>query len=163
MVETHPFEPFVPKGAKYLLLGSFVGREKYDWYYVSKRNQFWKILGAVYNLKLETKEEKQKLFAKLKLAVTDIIYQCTRKKGNNADNNLVNVVYNKEAVSKILADNKIETILFSSRFAEKEFKKHFSGYEDAQLVALPSPSPRYARMTLKNKVATYKKLLPLIP
>lgn len=71
MLETHPFGCFVPKGAMYLLLGSFIGKyagrgqKEYDWFYGSKRNQFWKILEKIYNRRLVNKGDKQRLFTDL--------------------------------------------------------------------------------------------------
>ncbi|HUW21608.1 MAG TPA: hypothetical protein VMW41_02960 [Candidatus Bathyarchaeia archaeon] len=88
MIETHPFEFFAPPNAKFLLLGSFTAKRKandsaYDWFYSSKRNQFWPILERVYKLRLNSKKVKQKLFTNLSMAITDIIYQCERKNNNS--------------------------------------------------------------------------------
>ena len=68
MIETHPFGSFVPAGAKYLILGSFTGKqavrgtaftdENYDWFYGVKRNQFWPILEEVYGCRLRDKQSK---------------------------------------------------------------------------------------------------------
>jgi len=166
MTEIHPFGNFVPKNAKYLILGSFPGKpdESYDWFYSNKRNQFWLILGKVYKQKLDTKEKKQKLFRRLKIAITDIIFSCERKKNSNLDTNLVNITYNVNAIQKILETQKIERIFFTSRFVEKLFKKAFPDYLNlfptTYQYLLPSPSPRYARMSLTDKVIEYKKLLP---
>src|SRR3989338_97402 len=95
MIETHPYGNFVPRGAKYLLLGSFCGKPEpgYDWFYSNRRNQFWSIMESVYDLTLPDKKAKQGLFTKLKMAVADIIHQCEREKGTNSDINLVNIVY----------------------------------------------------------------------
>ncbi len=164
MTETHPFGNFVPKNAKYLILGSFPGKPDYtyNWFYSNRRNQFWTILKAVYKTKLDTKEEKQKHFGKLRIAITDIILSCDRHKGTNSDTNLTNITYNTKAINKILKRNKIEKIFFTSRFAEKLFRSKchpelISGYI---LVTLPSPSPRYAKLNLSDKINIYKKLLP---
>ena len=73
----HPFGSFVPPKAKYLLLGSFTGKiedRSYDWFYTNKRNQFWRILRAVYDEPLESRISKEDLFTRLNLAITDIIY-----------------------------------------------------------------------------------------
>lgn len=163
MLETHPFPPFVPPGAKYLLVGSFTGKPTpgYDWYYCIKTNQFWSILEAVYHTKLPTQKDKQGLFTKLRLALTDIIYQCERTRGNNLDSNLVKIVYNVPAIEKILKENKIQKIFFSSRFVEKKFKKLFPNIT-AQLTTLPSPSPRFT-MKLTDKINRYRALLPSLP
>jgi len=169
MIETHPFGAFCPPNAKYLILGSFTakkndGDDSYDWFYVTKRNQFWPILETVYNLKLDNKKAKQDLLTKLSIAITDIIYQCERKKDNSLDSNLINFVYNTPAIRKILWENPIKKILFSSRFVEKEFKKRFKDlieeFSNIELITLPSPSPRYAAMSKEEKIRRYGQVFP---
>ena len=104
--------------------------------------------------------------------------RCDRKKGTNSDTNLTNIKYNTKAIEKILKDNKIEKIFFTSRFVEKLFKKVFPNFSYQQstvhhpqpttnnlqpttyLYTLPSPSPRYAKLTLSEKIKMYNKLLP---
>lgn len=164
MNETHPFGNFVPPNTQYLFLGTFTGRQTYDWFYGTKRNQFWPILEEVYELKLPSKNEKQELFTKLGLAITDIIFSCERKANNNTDSNLINIVFNTEAIINILRNNKIKTIYFSSRFAghlfAKQFKHLIKQYPEIKLITLPSPSPRYAAMSKSEKITRYKELLP---
>lgn len=170
VIETHAFGNFVPPNARYLILGSFTakkneGDDYYDWFYTTKRNQFWPILEEVYGLKLESKKAKQDLFTRQVIAIADIILQCERRDGTSADNNLINIVYNTIAIQEILRKSKIEKIFFSSRFVEKEFKKRFKNlieeHPHTELITLPSPSPRYAAMRKEEKVRQYKKLLPL--
>ena len=78
MAEKHPFGVFVPLGAKYLLLGSFVTKPTsgYDWFYANGRNQFWPILEEVYQIPLKTTKAQQMLFTKLRMAIADIILEC---------------------------------------------------------------------------------------
>lgn len=136
----------------------------YDWYYSKKQNQFWPILESVYNIKLMDRRAKQKLFSRLGMAVTDIIFKCERIKDNSLDTSLANCVYNLPAIKKILKENPIEKIFFTSRFVEKEFKKNFKElvdkYPRIELVTLPSPSPRYAAMSKGEKVKIYSRLFP---
>lgn len=171
MTETHPFGDFVPKDTEYLILGSFTGKRTeedvkngYDWFYGTKRNQFWKIMEAAYEIDLKTKIDKQNLFTKLKIAITDIIISCERKGNSNLDMNLTNIVLNTDAINNILEKNIINKVFFSSRFVEKLFKKQFKDvikkYSEIELVTLPSPSPRYAVMSKLEKIKTYKHLLP---
>lgn len=166
MVETHPFGNFVPHNARFLFLGSFTGKqvEGYDWFFSNKRNQLWPMLSVVFNIKLTTKEEKQELFTKLKMAITDIILTCERKSNSNLDMNLTNITYNTNAIVNIIQQNNIENIYFSSRFAEKLFKNHFKDtarqHPTISLITLPSPSPRYASMSKYQKIEKYKELLP---
>lgn len=169
MVETHPFKVFTPPKARYLFLGSFPSVRSpddiaYDWFYGGKRSQFWGILEKVYGRTLDTKKAKQELLSRLHIAITDIMYQCARKEGNSSDLNLTDIVYNKAAIKKVLQKHPIETIFFSSRFVEKEFKKHFAdlikSFPQLAYCTLPSPSPRYASMTKEKKIEKYQELLP---
>lgn len=170
MKETHPFGKFVPKNARYLMLGNFPGREvfsdpqTYDWFYSTKRNQFWPIMRLVYSRGLVSKAEKEWLFTELKLAISDITYQCERKNSSNLDENLINVIYNFEIIDQILEKNRIEKIFFTSKFVETSFKKEFktiSGrHPYLKYATLPSPSPRYARMNIAEKAKVYKLTLP---
>jgi hypoxanthine-DNA glycosylase len=173
MLETHPFGTFVPAHARYLLLGSFTTKEAYDpkkqaayvWFYSNGgRNQFWPILEELYKTQLQTRSEMQRLFTDLHMALADIIYQCERKKTSNLDINLTNIVYAQADITKILHENKIDKIFFTSRFVEITFRKVFKDlithYPQVELITLPSPSPRYAQMTKAEKIKRYKSLLP---
>lgn len=174
MIETHPFGDFIPPNARYLILGSFTGRQavkgtratddSYDWYYGTKRNQFWPIIEGVYGVELPDKTSRQMLLSDLGIAMADIIYQCERKEGNNLDSNLANIVFNTKGIAKILENNSIVRILFSSRFVEKKFRQVFKDtiaqHQAIELVTLPSPSPRYAQLSKDQKIAKYKELLP---
>lgn len=170
MIETHPFGNFIPTIARYLILGSFTGKRTkedilngYDWFYGTKRNLFWPIMTEVYGVRLQTKQEKQELFSKLEIAITDIILSCERRSNSNLDMNLVNIVLNNE-VAEILTHNHIMKVFFSSRFVEKLFRKHFKDlieeHPEMELVTLPSPSPRYAAMSRRQKVVRYREVLP---
>lgn len=51
LVESHPFEPFVPVGAKVLMLGSFPPpsqRWSMNFYYPNKTNDMWRIMGSIF-------------------------------------------------------------------------------------------------------------------
>jgi hypoxanthine-DNA glycosylase len=168
MIETHPLDNFVPNNIQYLLLGSFTANSftsdnNYDWYYGSKRNQFWPIIEEVYDVQLKDTSSRQKLFSDLGLGVADIIYQCERKQGNSMDNNLINIVYNPK-LEAILKNCGIKKVFFSSRYVEKLYKKVFKHLVEecpsTELITLPSPSPRYAAMSRADKVKRYKELLP---
>jgi len=170
MIETHPLGNFIPENIKYLLLGSFAAKgitmePGYDWYYGSGRNQFWKILELVYNIKLPDKEAKIKLFKKLNMGIADIIYQCERKHGSSLDANLINIIYNPD-LEDIIKNHAIKTIFFSSRFVENSYRRIFKDLiketSQIKLITLPSPSPRYAAMTINQKVKRYKELLPAL-
>ena len=169
MIEKHAFGDFVPKNARYLMLGSFTAKKSntdllYDWFYCTKRNQFWPIIEKVYSLNLTDKKSKVDLFTKLGIAFSDMILSCERKDNNSSDTNLVNFTYNFEGIRNILTKNKIQKVFFSSRFVEKEFKKKFkeliSEFPNIEFIVLPSPSPRYAAMSREEKIKKYKAIFP---
>lgn len=162
--EIHPFEPFVPQNSRILLLGSFPGREqtqnkigKDDWFYGASRNQFWKILERTFETQLLTKSEKQSLFSRHGIAITDLFLEINRSATSNGDEHLCIVHYNTLAISQILIQFPDIHVLCTSRFVEKEFRKLFPG--KLRVGSLPSPSPRYASMGINEKTAVYKQLL----
>jgi hypoxanthine-DNA glycosylase len=164
--ETHPFEAFVPENISCLIVGSFPGKEltqtkpdETQWFYGAPRNQLWKILELVYNRALKNRMEKQQLFAEAGIGMTDVIKCCTRREGTNLDENLENKEYNKEEIEKILKKHKPK-VLFTSRFVEKEFNKLFPEYKNTDI--LPSPSPRYFKLTIGDKAKIYREKLPAI-
>lgn len=166
MIEKHPYGSFVPKNSKCLFLGTFTGKPEpeYDWFFATKRNQFWPMMEIVFETKLDTTEKKKDLFTKLRMAITDIILSCERSEGTNADKNLVNFSYNTNVINKIIEENNIQKIYFSSRMAEKLFRKVFKDtileHPEVELITLPSPSSRYALISKAEKIARYKQLLP---
>lgn len=167
MREKHLFGNFVPPNAKYMILGSFTAKipsdNSYSWFYDTKRNQFWPILEKVYEIKLDTKTKKKELFTRLKIALADIISSCERSRNTSSDTNLINCSYN-QSIKSIINKNPIEKIYFTSRFVENKFKNLFSKsagkFNKENLIYLPSPSPRNARLTLEEKVRVYKEQLP---
>ena len=51
-IEYHPLEPFIPNGARVLLLGSFPpprGRWSMDFFYPNFLNDMWRIMGLVFH------------------------------------------------------------------------------------------------------------------
>ena len=165
-IETHPFKPFIPAEATTLIVGSFPGKDitqkklsEDDWYYGTKRNQFWNIISGVYNIDLKNAADKKELFTMKGITIADIILKAQRNAINNSDANLDVIAYNDKAIKKILAYTSFQRIFYTSRFVEKHFLTLFPGIKNCE--CLPSPSPRYARMSIGEKIAYYKKRLPV--
>ena len=164
-IETHPFKAFIPENVTVIIVGSFPGKEvkhkilsEEEWFYGSKRNQLWKIISGVYLTDLQTSTEKQNLFKKHGIGMVDIFLKVKRKEDNNMDSNLEVIEYNDKAIKSILKNQSIKKIFFTSKFVEKEFMKLFPEIKIGE--CLPSPSPRYARMSLREKINYYKSKLP---
>ena len=163
-IETHPHKLFVPLNSTVLILGTFPGKNnvqvegKAEWFYSSKRNQFWTIIRGVYEEELQTVAQKKDLFSRKGIAIGDIFLKIKRKENNNSDNSLEVVEYNDLEILKLLQQNSIKHIFTTSQFVLKEFKKLFPDFKNID--ALPSPSPRYARMNMEQKIDFYMKKLP---
>ncbi|MFA6981743.1 MAG: hypothetical protein WC243_01820 [Patescibacteria group bacterium] len=166
MIEIHPFGDFIPEKTKYLMIGSFVTKPSnpYDWFYANGRNQFWPIMEFVYSRTFDTREKQQQLFIDLKMALTDIILSCERRKNSNLDINLFNITYNIDGINSIISENRIEKIYLTSKYVEKMFRNRFKETlllkPEIEIVDIPSSSPRYAMMTKQKKIQRYKELLP---
>lgn len=164
-IETHPFAPFVPMNATVFIIGSFAVREivrdkSYDkqWFYGAKRNQFWKILAEVYKVDLPDRNAKENLFAEHGIAIGDLFLKIKRKGASNSDDALLIVEYNDKIIAKIIEEYHFNKIYFTSRFVGKHFAELFPDIKNTDF--LPSPSPRYARMSLSEKTEIYKAKLP---
>lgn len=164
-IEMNPFDAFIPRNATVLIIGSFPGREQTQgindeeqWFYGAKRNQFWKILSEVYQIELATKSAKQNLFENYGIGITDILLKVRRKNNTNLDDNLEIIEYNDLIIRQILSQFAFTSIMFTSRFVGKHFSKLFPSVQNIDF--LPSPSPRFARMSMKEKIKIYEQKLP---
>lgn len=164
-IETHPFKAFIPENASVIILGTFPGKDvthkelsEDDWFYGTKRNQFWKILSGVYETELSGKKDKQDLFKKHGIGIADIFLKIKRTGNNNTDSNLQVIEFNDKELKQVLENLKIKKVFFTSKFVEKIFLKLFPEVELGE--CLPSPSPRFATMSLDEKIKNYKIKLP---
>lgn len=163
-IEVHPFEPFIPTPLRILIVGSFPGREQTqgelgseEWFYGAKRNQFWKILSGVFQTSLNTRSEKQQLLEKYGIGMTDVLFKVRRKNPSNLDINLEIIEFNVKHLNKILVQHAPQKILLTSKFVGKHFLRLFPSVSNYDY--LPSPSPRYAVLSLEEKIAAYKQKL----
>ncbi|MCM1377128.1 MAG: uracil-DNA glycosylase family protein [Clostridium sp.] len=98
ILETHPWEPFIPDGAKVLIMGTFPPQSKrwaMNFYYPNRTNDFWKIMGLIFHGDInafynpQTKEyDLSAIKAMLKenhIALNDTGYKIRRLKDNASD------------------------------------------------------------------------------
>lgn len=101
MREPHPLKPFLPRGAKLLMLGSFPPKaEKWsmNFYYPNWQNDMWRIFGLVFfgdknffadeALKKYRELEIRRFLEEKRIAVADSAKAVFRKKGNASDAHL---------------------------------------------------------------------------
>ena len=97
-IESHPFPPFVPPGAKVLILGTFPPGEhrwSMNFYYPNPINDFWRICGllfagdrdALYDplRKCFREEDCRRMMSDRHIALNDTAREVRRLKGNASD------------------------------------------------------------------------------
>ena len=128
----HPFEPFVSKNTKTLILGTFPGKDftdpnkendKEDWYYGNKRNEFWELIEYALDCKensLRKIKEKKEVLEKHNIGITDIVKKAIRTENNNSDENL-EVMETNDLNSLLDKYKGIDTITYFKRHVHKIF------------------------------------------
>lgn len=97
-IESHPWEPFIPEGAKVLIMGTFPPQQKrwsMDFYYPNRTNDFWKICGLLFlgnkdallnsDGKTYDLEKIVRLMTDRRIALNDTVRKARRLKGNASD------------------------------------------------------------------------------
>ncbi len=97
-IETHPWEPWIPEGAKVLIMGTFppgAHRWAMDFYYPNPTNDFWKMIGLIFlgdpfalydrATRRYCLDDIKALMSEHKVALNDTGYRIRRLKGNASD------------------------------------------------------------------------------
>ncbi len=97
-IERHPWEPFVPEGARVLIMGTFPPgshRWSMDFYYPNRTNDFWYMMGLIFfgnRYALYRPESKcfdlaviKELLTDRHIALNDTAREVRRLKGNASD------------------------------------------------------------------------------
>lgn len=98
LLETHPWEPFAPAGARILVMGTFPPQPKrwsMDFYYPNRTNDFWPMMGLIFHgdrhalLQPDGRhfdlEKIKQLLTDRHIALHDTGRQVRRLKGNASD------------------------------------------------------------------------------
>lgn len=97
-IEIHPWEPFVPDGARVLILGTFPPQPKrwsMDFYYPNRSNDFWRVCGllffgdrdALYDAAMRTYKLDliKDMLSRHHIALHDTGHKVRRLRGNASD------------------------------------------------------------------------------
>lgn len=98
IIERHPFPPFIPEGAKVLIMGTFPPGEhrwSMNFYYPNPINDYWRICGMLFlgdknalydpELKCFREEDCRRLLTQHHIAMNDTGREVRRLKGNASD------------------------------------------------------------------------------
>ena len=158
----HPFDAIVDANSKILILGSFPSIKSFDenFYYAHPRNQFWPIIEEIFEVTLESNEEKRCFALQKGIALWDTYGALRREEGNSSDSNLKDLEPNDfHAFFKTYPN--IKHIFFTGRKAMEGYKKHFSDI-NIPTTLLPSTSPAYAAMKREIKKQHYQVIKDIL-
>jgi hypoxanthine-DNA glycosylase len=130
MINRHPFEPFIPKNATKLIIGTIppprfclpnqnLSENDVNFYYGSADNHFWCLIGKIFKIDFvkentsEAVKQRKSFLKKHDMGITDIIDSCKRKNNSASDNKLKDIEYKN--IKSLLSKNKnIKTLIYTS-------------------------------------------------
>lgn len=179
-IETHPWEPFIPDGAKVLVMGTFPpGKHRWsmDFFYPNRTNDFWFMMGllfygdrdALYDRKARTYrlEEIKRLLNEKGVAMWDTANKVRRLKGNASDKflEIVEPVNLKELLKRMPGCHDVATtgekaaqvIAGQTDTEVPRMGEAVSGPDGLRIWRMPSTSRAYP-LALEKKAEFYRRL-----
>ena len=182
-VERHPFEPFLPKNARLLMLGTFPPAQKrwsMEFYYPNFINDMWRIMGlCFFNDKQHFVLEQEKRFdisliipflKEKGIALYDTADEVVRTKNNASDKDL-EIVRPSDLDGMLRQLLECKAVITAGQLAPTGFCNHYNIAEPKvgeysefmldnrlmRLYRMPSSSRAYP-MKLENKAIYYNKV-----
>lgn len=184
MIESHPFEPWLPKNAHLLMLGTFPPSPKrwcIPWYYPNFQNDMWRIFGIIFfgdKLHFVDVEHKQyrleaikKFLGEKGVALFDTAQKVIRTKNTASDKDL-KIVEQSDLDGMLRALPECKAVLTAGQLATKVFSEHYGitetpamgGYVEfsfenrtLRLYRMPSSSRAYP-LAVEKKAEFYKRI-----
>ena len=157
----HSFPSLSNPEATVLLLGTMPGVQSLamNQYYGHPRNNFWKLLHAIFEEQLSIDyNQKKEMLQRNKIAVWDVLQACERQ--GSLDSAIIKEVPN-DFTGFLQQHPNINLIAFNGQKAAAFFKKHVGLTEDYQLITLPSTSPANAGKTFEQKLKEWEVIKSL--
>ena len=156
------FPPIVDENATVLILGTMPGEMSLELhqYYGHKANQFCPLVFGVFNLPVPVKyEDRVHFLHQAGIAVWDVLSECKRHGSSDS-------AIKEEVANDFTAFYKkypgIRSVFWDSLTAQKLYIKHVGRTQGIHYHLLPSPSPRYAKMSFADKLQRWKKIAAMV-
>ncbi len=152
MKAKHTLQPIYNKYTKILILGSMpsIKSRTKNFYYAHETNRFWKIIDILFNVNLNSIEEKKNFILKKNIGLFDVIKECEIT--GSSDSSIKNVKLNN--IEKIINNTNIKYIFLTGKTAYNLYKKNFN-HLNIEYFYLPSPSSANASYNLDALVNIY--------
>lgn len=180
ILETHPFEPFIPENAKILIMGTFPPQPKrwsMNFYYPNRTNDFWYMMGFIFYgdpralIKEGTKDfdlpKIKQLLTDKGIALNDTGHRIRRLKGNASDKFLE--IVEPVDLDSLLArmpgctdiattgEKAADTLAIITGTEAPKIGNHVTTAKGIRLWRMPSTSRAYP-LALDKKAAYYEEL-----
>ena len=146
-------DPFIPKGARVLVLGSMPSVTSLDanFYYMHKQNRFFKLVGLCVGEELDSIKKRKCALESMHIALYDVISSCVRE--GSLDSKIQQVV--PSDIKGLISQNpSIKRIITNGALAKKLFLKYSQGIS-FEVLHLPSTSPANAMYNLERLARLY--------
>jgi TDG/mug DNA glycosylase family protein len=154
----HKIPPVYDENSRVLILGSMPSPKSREagFYYGHPRNRFWKVLGAVFDVELEGKPQKEKRGFLLShgIALWDVLSSCMIK---GASDGSIRAPKPND-INKILSAAPIGKIFTTGGTAHMLYEKLCYPVTWVKAIPLPSPSPANCRISFEELVKEYRQI-----
>ncbi len=170
--EEHPFEPFLPKNATKLIIGSIppqrFWKHKKDsnslhpgdvnFYYGSRDNSFWDLIGSVFSISFEKEDtenaikQRTDFLIEKGIGITDVVNKCSRLNGSAIDKHL-QITEHKKLEQLLTEHPQIDTLIYTSDFIKQQVNKIFKTYHSSS-----KKSNKEFNLKIKGKIYKVKIL-----
>ena len=150
----HNIEPIYNKESKILILGSMpsVISRKNKFYYAHRTNRFWSIINKIFDVELNTNEDKINFLLSYKIAIWDTIHSCDISYSSDAT--IKNIKVND--INNILKKSDIKAIFCTGKKSYQIYNKYFNN--EIPVFCLPSPSGANANFNIEALCKEYEMI-----
>jgi len=167
----HPYEPFLNKNSKFLIIGTlppprFCQKElklkDVDFCYGSKDNLLWQIINKIFKLDLifentlKAINQRKEFLISNQIGICDIVESCQRVKLDASDSSMENIVL-RDILKYLESYKSIKTLIFtggSSKNSPEYFLKKILKQNNIKIELINNTLPKTHQFTFDNRVFT---------
>lgn len=150
--EQHNIDAIYSPASKILILGSFPSRKSREkkFFYSHPSNRFWPVIESLFDVNLDTIEDKKAFLLSHDIALWDVIRSCDIK--GSSDSSIENIEPND--ITTLIEETQIKQIFLNGKKAEEAFFKYNKVQID--VITLPSTSSQNASYSKERLLDAWK-------